>query len=163
MGQYNKIEPNGTYLVIGNGSKTARHNAFTFDKDGHIISNEHASYIGSTNAGNNSKSVGSSTSPSQLSGDITLTAGVYVLLGEATFPAHNTGTRHLEWATTDSSTRLITRVTTGATQGGFPTRIQVSDIILVSEGETRNIHLSCYQNSNTTMTVEYYWCYVRIL
>ena len=88
-----------------------------------------------------------------------------MLVGEASFAANATGARHLEWAISSpsqSGTRLMTRITRSATTGGFPTRIQTTDVVVVPDGELAEMQMNCYQNSGSALTVDYYWGYVRI-
>lgn len=162
IGQFNKSMASGVYLVIGNGTSDARHNALTVDSAGWITANEHSSPMGYVNGNSGSASISTGSSPVKLSANISLTAGTYILIGEASFAANATGVRHLAWSSSEGGSRLVTRVTRNASSGGFATRIQVSDIWSIDEGATRTLYLECYQNSGATLAVDYYWQYVRI-
>ena len=126
---------------------------------GSLTVSNHSSAIGYSNSGTGSKSISSGTSAVALSGDISITAGTWMLVGQVEFPANNTGVRHIEWR--DGSTAIgASQLTQTATTGSIATRMQST--IIVNATASKNMHLYCYQNSGGAKTVTYNWQLVRI-
>lgn len=152
-----------TYLdsisgVLSNSSGTLK-------ATGDIRVNNHVNAIGFTDGNSGEKSIATTSSPYTpvvLSGAITLYPGIFILTAEVNFAANGTGFRHIEWKT-GSSTILNSRVTTPTVGTGAATRLQSTIIVEVPENVTnQDYYIYCYHTGGASLTVNYYWRFVRI-
>lgn len=157
-------------FIVGNGTGDAteeRSNALTVDWDGNTVIGGalkvegHSTAIGYRNAANGTKSVstGSASNTKLTDTAVSISAGTWLLIGSAEFPANATGVRHLAWA--DGTTVLQnSRMTVPASSGGLATRLQVT--ATVSADSAKSMNLYAFQTSGSAQTVSWYWQIVRI-
>ena len=111
---------------------------------------------------NGTASLTTGNTVSSISGNIALTSGIWLLVGDVSFPDNTNGSRYLEWKQGNSSI-LASRVIVPAASSGFSTRIQ--SIAIVDLTETTNVCLQGYQytgTSGTSISVGYWYRLVRI-
>lgn len=115
---------------------------------------------GSRTSGNGSASITSGGTAQQLSSAISLTEGVWLLIGEAEFPANSTGMRRLHWQDSNGSVYNASRVSLQNTGGSYNARLQSICTATVSSGI--DMYLYATQNSGSSMTVTYNYQLVRL-
>ena len=128
--------------------------------DGNLTLGGHRTEVGYRSAANNTKDLASGTASVKINGEeLTLSAGTWVLVGAVDFPANSTGVRNIRW-NRGSTAMNNTLVTVKATDGGFNTRLQTTALVKVTE--PTKMYLYGYQNSGSSLTVNWYWQAIRI-
>lgn len=127
----------------------------------------HSTAIGYRMSNNGTKSLSSGNSPVAISAEVQLTAGTWLLIAAVDFPyttntASVKGVRHIAWYQ-GSSALNDTRITVPAYSNiqGFNTRLQSTTTAEISS--TTNFYIYGFQDSDATMSVNYYWQALRIL
>ena len=130
--------------------------------NGSVTSNGNKLVSASADGGSGTKSnVATGTTLKNLTSITLSDAGVYLLMGLARFPANANGRRGLGWGSNstgyfDNSLVVVPPVT----ESNGITRIQSMAIVTVAS--SLDVYLNCYHTAGSSLSVDYYWRYIKL-
>lgn len=161
IGKYN-IKDAVSLFIIGNGSSSARSNAFIIDSNGNIRAKGDI-YLGCNNDSTggtklssaigtvknvyaSAKSVATGTNTNLCS--VSLEAGTWIVTAGVRFPANATGLRRMNISTASGSANADVQMP--AASGGST---QMAYTVILSPTSTTTYYLNCYHNAGTTLNL----------
>ena len=131
--------------------------------DGDIYTNNHNTPIGYYNSNSGTVSVGHN-SWTDLTGDLTLNPGTFILLGRAEFASNANGRRAVCWADATSGTPVNDTISihNQVTTSGTTTLLQSVDFVHVSVVSKYRFRGFQYSTSGTNLSTSYKWALIRI-
>lgn len=111
---------------------------------------------------NGTASISTGNTPLKLTSTaVSVTAGKWLLIGEAEFPVNNTGVRHLCWAK-GTTVVPVSRQTVPASGSGFTTRLQTTLVVSATASESYNLYGFMFTGSTESISVSWRWQKIRI-
>lgn len=165
IGKYNTENNTGNLFVIGNGTSSARADAFQVDTSGNVrasgtIGQKGHVAIGAYSSDNTTKNLTSTTSWTSTGVQFTPTEGRYLILIHVTFGSNTTGRRAIALSDTVNG-RLTMSVVSGAPANGLATSLQSS--VYVETNGTKTYTIQYQQNSGSTMnSCDVRYIYIRL-
>lgn len=165
MGTYNN-DLAGNILEIGRGTGPDDcKNALSIDTNGNITIREHAGPIGDISISNNG--TGSTTMSSYSSGsnysytgcNVTLTPGVYILIGRISYGTGTTGRRIAAWGTAQNNIVDHSLVSCSPVSGA---NTNVQSVAIVLTNSTSTYYLLGRQTQGSSLEVSSYCKVIRI-
>ena len=116
--------------------------------------------IPALNEGETTRSVASGTSFTDTGIALSLSAGLYMLIGTAGFSGNSTGVRALRWYVGSSDTGWTESAESQSASGTFTSRLQVTRLVRLDQ--TTTIRLQTFQNSGSALSTSFTYSYIRI-
>ena len=170
IGKYNTKNNTNNLFAIGNGTAdNARSDAFTVDNSGNVVASGtitaegHSTHIGYNNTGSGSVSVGHNAW-TNLSSELTMSSGTWILLGRAEFASNSNGRRAVCWANTTSGTPVNATLSIHNQSSTTGSTTLIQTVYFLNTATTVKYRLRGFQftSSGTNLTTTYEWSLIRI-